>query len=165
MQEIEPEIYFDGAHNTSGIGMFTEAVNLLTAKDTYRPLLLFSMVKEKDYSTSIYMLTSDIVWDEMAVTTIPNERGISFEKLQKLFEYKLKEQAMEQTSDDISEKTVNPKTGCRSDAEHPIIGFADYREALRVMKNKKKPGQKLFCTGSLYFIGALMEAWKENCDD
>ena len=49
------------------------------------------MVKEKDYSTSIDMLTSDIVWDEMAVTTIPNERGISFEKLQKLFEYKLKE--------------------------------------------------------------------------
>lgn len=165
MQEIAPEIYFDGAHNTSGIGMFTEAVKRLTAADRYRPLLLFSMVKEKDYSTSIDMLTSDIVWDEMAVTTIPNERGISFEKLQKLFEYKLKEQAMEQTSDDISEKTVNPKTGCRSDAEHPIIGFADYREALRVMKNKKKPGQKLFCTGSLYFIGALMEAWKENCDD
>ena len=165
MQEIAPEIYFDGAHNTSGIGMFTEAVKRLTAADSYRPLLLFSMVKEKDYSTSIDMLTSDIVWDEMAVTTIPNERGISFEKLQKLFEYKLKEQAMEQTSDDISEKTVNPKTGCRSDAEHPIIGFADYREALRVMKNKKKPGQKLFCTGSLYFIGALMEAWKENCDD
>ena len=69
------------------------------------------MVKEKDYSTSIDMLTADISWEEMAVTTIPNERGISFEKLQKLFEYKLKEQAMEQTSDDISEKTVNPKTG------------------------------------------------------
>ena len=33
------------------------------------------------------------------------------------------------------------------------------------MKEKKKPGQKFFCTGSLYFIGALMEVWKENCDD
>ena len=58
MQEIAPEIYFDGAHNTSGIGMFTEAVNRLTANDKYCPLLLFSMVKEKDYSTSIDMLTS-----------------------------------------------------------------------------------------------------------
>ena len=25
MQEIAPEIYFDGAHNTSGIGMFTRS--------------------------------------------------------------------------------------------------------------------------------------------
>ena len=47
MQEIAPEIYFDGAHNTSGIGMFTEAVKRLTAADSYRPLLLFSMVKRK----------------------------------------------------------------------------------------------------------------------
>lgn len=165
MQEIAPEIYFDGAHNTSGIGMFTDAVKRLTAEDIYRPLLLFSMVKEKDYSTSIDMLTSDIVWDEMAVTTIPNERGISFEKLQKLFEYKLKEHAMEPTSDGIFKEAVNEEVYCPSDTEHPIIGFADYREALRVMASRKKPGQKLFCTGSLYFIGALMEAWKENCDD
>ena len=138
MQEIEPEIYFDGAHNTSGIGMFTEAVNRLTAKDTYRPLLLFSMVKEKDYSTSIDMLTADISWEEMAVTTIPTERGISFEKLEKLFE---------------------------EDTDRPVTGYADYREAFRAMKEKKKPGQKFFCTGSLYFIGALMEVWKEDCDD
>ena len=165
MQEIAPEIYFDGAHNTSGIGMFNEAVNRLTANDKYRPLLLFSMVKEKDYSTSIDMLTADIFWEEMAVTTIPNERGISFEKLQKLFEYKLKEHAMEPASDDISEEAANLGSGCTPDTKYPIIGFADYREALRVMKNKKKPGQKLFCTGSLYFIGALMEIWKENCDD
>ena len=138
MQEIAPEIYFDGAHNTSGIGMFTEAVNRLTANDKYCPLLLFSMVKEKDYSTSIDMLTADISWEEMAVTTIPNERGISFEKLEKLFE---------------------------EDTERPVTGYADYREAFMAMKEKKKPGQKLFCTGSLYFIGALMEVWKENCDD
>ena len=64
MQEIEPEIYFDGAHNTSGIGMFTEAVNRLTAKDTYRPLLLFSMVKKglqyfNRYADSRYFLGGD----------------------------------------------------------------------------------------------------------
>ena len=138
MQEIAPEIYFDGAHNTSGISMFTESVKRMTAGDMHRPLLLFSMVREKDYSTSIDMLTSDISWEEMAVTTIPNERGISFEKLEKIFE---------------------------EDTDRPVTGYADYREALAAMTAKKKPGQKLFCTGSLYFIGALMEAWKENFDD
>ena len=138
MQEIAPEIYFDGAHNTSGISKFIEAAARLTSEDAYRPFLLFSMVKEKDYSTSIDMLTADISWEEMAVTTIPNERGISFEKLQKLF---------------------------KEDTDRPVTGYADYREALKAMCRKKKPGQKLFCTGSLYFIGALLEAWKENCDD
>ena len=165
MQEIAPEIYFDGAHNTSGIGMFTEAVKRLTAADSYRPLLLFSMVKEKDYSTSIDMLTSDIVWDEMAVTTIPNERGISFEKLEKLFESKLKDHLGGHRSDCFSEHTVEAESKCQSETNPPITGYADYREAFRAMIEKKKPGQKLFCTGSLYFIGALMEVWKENCDD
>ena len=57
---------------------------------------------------------------------------------------------MEQTSDDISEKTVNRKQDVGL-SEHPVISFPlIIGEALRVMKNKKKPGQKLFCTGSLY---------------
>ncbi len=165
MQEIAPEIYFDGAHNTSGIGMFTKTVNRLTQEDMYRPLLLFSMVKEKDYSTSIDMLTADISWEEMAVTTIPNERGISFEKLEKLFESKLKDHLGGHRSDCFSEHTVEAESKCQSETNPPITGYADYREAFRAMIEKKKPGQKLFCTGSLYFIGALMEVWKENCDD
>lgn len=135
MQEIAPEIYFDGAHNPSGIEKFAEAAKRLSEKDGYPPLLLFSMVKEKDYSTSVELLTKNVRWDAMAVTTIPNERGISFDTLQKLFE---------------------------ADTDRPVSGYADYREALAAMVRKKKPGQKLFCTGSLYFIGALLEAWKED---
>lgn len=134
MQEVMPDIYFDGAHNVSGISAFVEAAQRLTADDAWPPLLLFSMVKEKDYHASVDLLASGIVWDAMAVTTIPDERGISFEKLQKLFE---------------------------EDTDRPVMGFADYREALAVMRGRKKNGQKLFCTGSLYFIGALMEALQQ----
>ncbi len=138
MQEVLPEVYFDGAHNTAGIRVFTETVKHLTESDPYPPLLLFSMVKEKDYHTSVDMLTAEIFWEELAVTTIPGERGISFEKLQKLFE---------------------------DDTDRPVNGYADYRRALSEMRKKKREGQKLFCTGSLYFIGALMEALKEEQDD
>lgn len=134
MQEIAPDIYFDGAHNTAGITVFVEAVKNLTKEDAYPPLLLFSMVKEKDYYTSVDILTSEISWEEMAVTTIPNERGISFEKLQKIFE---------------------------NDTDRPVTGYADYRSALFEMKKKKREGQKLFCTGSLYFIGALLEIYRQ----
>lgn len=138
MQEAAPDVYFDGAHNTAGILAFIRTVKHLTADDIHRPLLLFSMVKEKDYHTSVDMLTSEISWEEMAVAAIPNERGISFEKLQKLFE---------------------------DDTDRPVTGYADYHRALSEMMRKKQEGQKLFCTGSLYFIGALMEAIKEEQND
>ena len=95
----------------------------------------FSLDKEKDYYTSVDILTSEISWEEMAVTTIPNERGISFEKLQKIFE---------------------------NDTDRPVTGYADYRSALFEMKKKKREGQKLFCTGSLYFIGALLEMYRQS---
>lgn len=134
MQEVLPDIYFDGAHNTSGISAFVKAAERLTRQDAYPPLLLFSMVKEKDYHASIDLLTSGMDWEAMAVTTIPNERGISFDKLQQLFE---------------------------EDTDRPVTGFADYREALEVMRGRKKEGQKLFCTGSLYFIGALLEVLQQ----
>lgn len=134
MQEVLPDIYFDGAHNVSGISVFVESARRLTADDTWPPLLLFSMVREKDYHASIDVLTSGIVWDAMAVATIPNERGIAFDKLQKLFQ---------------------------EDTDRPVIGFEDYKEALAVMRGRKKEGQKLFCTGSLYFIGALLEVLQQ----
>ena len=138
MQEVAPDVYFDGAHNTSGIGVFLQSATKLTERDKYPPLLLFSMVKEKDYHTSVDMLVQSMEWEQIAVSTIPNERGISFEKLQKLFEN---------------------RENC------PVYGYEDYREALAAMQKKKKEGQKLFCTGSLYFIGALMEAIKEERND
>jgi dihydrofolate synthase/folylpolyglutamate synthase len=135
MQEVAPDVYFDGAHNTGGIAVFIEAVKTLTKEDAYPPLLLFSMVKEKDYLTSVDMLTSELEWEQMAVTRIPDDRGISFEKLQEIFE---------------------------KDSHRPVAGYADYREALSEMMKKRKEGQKLFCTGSLYFVGALMGALKED---
>lgn len=138
MQEVAPDVYFDGAHNTSGIRVFLQSAKRLTEGDKHPPLLLFSMVKEKDYHTSVDMLVQSMEWEQIAVSTIPNERGISFEKLQKLFE---------------------KRENC------PVYGYEDYREALAAMQKKKKEGQKLFCTGSLYFIGALMEAIKEERND
>ena len=72
MQEIEPEIYFDGAHNTSGIGMFTEAVNRLTAKDTYRPLLLFSMVILEASGTAIQLTSNGVITISSMRLTLPS---------------------------------------------------------------------------------------------
>ena len=51
MQQVCPEVYFDGAHNTAGIEEFLKTVRQIGGK---KPLLLFSMVKEKDYATDAF---------------------------------------------------------------------------------------------------------------
>lgn len=130
MQEVLPEVYFDGAHNVSGITVFVKTAAQLTGQDAYPPLLLFSMVKEKDYRTAIRLLSEAMTWGGIAVTKIPNERGIPAERMQDIF---------------------------AEEAQLPVTVFEDHREALRMMRMQKKEGQKLFCTGSLYFIGTLME--------
>lgn len=134
MQEAVPGIYLDGAHNPSGIAVFTDSVKRITKKDPYPPLLLFSMVKGKDIDTSIALLTGEIPWEFIAVSRIPDDRGMDPAEILAVFE----------------------KDGC------PAEGFEDVREALQTMISRKKQGQKLFCTGSLYFIGALMEVLQED---
>lgn len=134
MQEAAPEIYLDGAHNPAGIAVFTDSVKQITKKDPYPPLLLFSMVKGKDIDTSIALLTGEIPWEFIAVSRIPDDRGMDPAEILTVFE----------------------RDGC------PAEGFADVREAFRIMRSRKKQGQKLFCTGSLYFIGALMEVLQED---
>ncbi|MCD8230634.1 MAG: bifunctional folylpolyglutamate synthase/dihydrofolate synthase [Clostridiales bacterium] len=133
MQEVLPEIYFDGAHNPSGIEAFVTSVRLLTKGDIYPPLLLFSMVKEKDLHAAAGLLAAGVNWESIAVTTVAGERGVPAETLCCLF------------------------FADGAEAACPVESIDDAREAFRVMQNRKKPGQKLFCTGSLYFIGNLLE--------
>ncbi|MCD8156837.1 MAG: bifunctional folylpolyglutamate synthase/dihydrofolate synthase [Clostridiales bacterium] len=133
MQEVVPEIYFDGAHNPSGIAAFIESVRVLTKDDGVPPLLLFSMVKEKDLHAAADLLTASVAWDAIAVTTVDGERGVPAETLRSLFF----------------------GDGGKA-AACPVDSFADSREAFTAMRRRKKPGQKLFCTGSLYFVGELL---------
>lgn len=133
MQEVLPEIYFDGAHNPSGIEAFVQSVCLLAADDPCPPLLLFSMVKEKDLCASVRILASGCRWESAAVTTVKGERGVPAEVLRQLF--------LESRNDPLA---------------YTIENFDDCKEAFRIMQCRKKPGQRLFCTGSLYLIGELM---------
>lgn len=123
MQMVQPEVYFDGAHNTAGILELIKTVKHIGGE---KPLLLFSMVKEKDYVEVIRAL-SEIDWGEITVTHIPDARGLSVSVLQEEFLKNGKE----------------------------TIGINDCREAYDYVMQKKESGQMVFCTGSLYLIGEL----------
>lgn len=137
MQQVKPEMFLDGAHNSAGLEVFVKAVKRLCREDSYPPILLFSMLKEKDTLLAAEILTEHMEWYQIAVTEVPVERGVPYKELQGLFETA--------TEDGLT-----------------VFGYQNYRQALQIIMKMKKPGQKVFCTGSLYFIGCLFECMDVN---
>lgn len=135
MQEVGPGIYFDGAHNVGGIIEFTDNVKRLCAHDRERPLLLFSMVRDKDYESCVHILSSTVDWEEVLISRITDERGLECRTLAAAFP-------------DTMRERVHIQEDCG-------IAFAQ-------MRQKKRDGQKLFAAGSLYFIGALLKELKNQ---
>ena len=130
MQEVRQEIYFDGAHNVAGISSFLTAAAQITQKPA---VLLFSMVKEKDYKKAIRMLAEQGNWEHVIVTRIDNARGLTASVLREAFETEAE----------------------RLHKNFKITEIEHIEEAFMQAAAVKKPGQMLFCAGSLYLIGEL----------
>ena len=82
MQQVEPGIYIDGAHNPDGIACFLEAAEIFHREKEIT--LLFSAVNDKDYAAMVRELAS--LHPEQVITTrIPDARGVSEEELAQLF--------------------------------------------------------------------------------
>ena len=126
MQEVGENIYFDGAHNVAGIHAFLDSVALIRPQN---PILLFSMVSDKDYEKAIQLLAERGQWEQVIVTTISDKRGIPAEDIARIF----------------------------SHFGQQVVVIEDSRKAYEWALKGKKRGQALFCTGSLYFIGELLE--------
>ncbi|MFG6383089.1 MAG: bifunctional folylpolyglutamate synthase/dihydrofolate synthase [Lachnospiraceae bacterium] len=130
MQEVYPNVYLDGAHNLAGIDKFLEAVEQITKVSA---VLLFSMVKEKDYIHVAERLLATGNWEEIIITSVPNVRGIRYDTLTEVFQNIAKQKG----------QTIK------------IIGVENIKDAFLLAQKVKKPEQKLFCAGSLYLIGEL----------
>lgn len=124
MQEVRKDVYFDGAHNADGIAALIQTVKRMEKR---APLLLFSMVKEKNYHKVIEALAKEVAWGQVIVTKIPDERGLEPEVLAEEFE-----------------------------GHHvQTCVIRDCNEAYAYAIDHKAEGQSLFCAGSLYLIGEL----------
>lgn len=138
MQEVRKNVFLDGAHNPDGIRVFLESAAEICRKDgNLHPLLLFSMVRDKDYRESVRLLCEQMEWDYVIVSHIPSERGLAPETL-------------------LSEFRKYRATDTQAEP--------DCRKALQKLSAMQKEGQKLFCTGSLYFIGELLKDLQERQD-
>ena len=134
MQEVVENVYFDGAHNADGVEVFLDTVRRIGGE---KPLLLFSMVREKDYHKVIRLLGEEICWGEVILTKIPDERGLKPEILEAEF-----------LKYGITARVIR-----------------DCKQAYEYALQKRAGEQKLFCAGSLYLIGELERITGGSKDD
>lgn len=172
MEEIYPKVYLDGAHNVSGIKAFLKAVNSMT--DT-ASILLFSMVREKDYKEAIRLLCREGKWEEIVLTEISgNPRALKLEDLQSYFSEEIS--ANEKYRNEIIENEAFPnETGNKMSSNEELdteVSHSEIKQNIRLEAIKepgeaferamadRKAGQKLFCAGSLYLVGEIKKAMK-----
>lgn len=131
MEEREPGVYLDGAHNPDGIRELMRTVRLIGGD---RPVLLFSQMKDKD-SRSAAREIAGIPWKKVILTEVPGGGGHTPEELKTyLQEAGIPEEKLEILSE-------------------PLVAYKRAKEL-------KAPGGKVFCAGSLYLIGELLKETK-----
>lgn len=132
MEELEPGIYVDGAHNEPAIRAFCETVSRLYGDK--RIILVFAVASDKQYNEMIRILCEKLTLREVIVTSIGGKRATPLESVQEQF--------------------IQAGTQSVQLAEHPL-------QAWELAKSLLTDDSRVFCTGSLYLTGEL-EAVKEE---
>lgn len=135
MEELEPGIYVDGAHNEPAIRAFCDTVTRL-----YRDkkiILLFAAASDKLYNEMIRILCETIRYETVIVTAIPGSRSAP----------------VRQVADQFLKYVTSP-----------VLAEPDCEEALKLAKGMLTTDNRIFCTGSLYLIGSLKQGRRTKND-
>lgn len=135
MEEISPEVYLDGAHNVDGIEAFLSSVkshaSALSADNSndgkQHRLLLFSVVKDKEYTKMIDLIVASKLFDRVYVAPLESDRKTDLNTLKEVF-----------TNYDIDVRFYNKVDEA-------------YAEAM----SDKSVEDSLYIAGSLYLVGYI----------
>lgn len=92
MEEVLSGVYIDGAHNEDGIAAFVQSLKVTPIfTDTKhqfdkRCVLIFSVVRDKQYNKMIEMLCELPMVTDFVITHIPGERGAKLAELRSIFD-------------------------------------------------------------------------------
>ena len=132
MEEVQPDIFIDGAHNISAVERFAESVKKnSTGQGT---ILLFSAVQDKDYEQMIAYLCRQVDAEIYLVTQIQDKRAEARGILAETF---------------------------RRFTDRPVLEMETIADAWEyIMKNQK--GRRVYCLGSLYLVGMIKELMEQS---
>ena len=132
MEEVQPDVFIDGAHNISAVERFAESVKKnSTGQGT---ILLFSAVQDKDYEQMIAYLCRQVDAEIYLVTQIQDKRAEARGILAETF---------------------------RRFTDRPVLEMETIADAWEyIMKNQK--GRRVYCLGSLYLVGMIKELMEQS---
>ena len=134
MEEILPDVYVDGAHNISAVEAFAQSV----PESAKGNIILFSAVRDKEYTEMIACLCRNVQADLYVVAQIGDDRGAGASALGKVFE---------------------------EHTDKPVIVRESVKDAFRYVLEHQK-GRTVYCLGSLYLTGeikGLIQEVKQKC--
>ena len=137
MEEIEPDVFVDGAHNEPAITAFCTTVTRMYQDK--KVILLFAVSSDKSYNKMIPELCHRLDLETVIVTAIQGVRTTPVETVAELFEKYTRQ---------------------------TVIRNEDLYKAYQSAKERMNasPGKsRVFCVGSLYLVGELLEIRKLDC--
>ena len=126
MEQVMPGVYVDGAHNPRAVEIFAVSVEKMTQKDDN--ILLFSAVKDKNFTDMVRILSDSGCFDRYFVCTLGNDRAASAESIKNIFQ---------------------------KFSDRPVEVFSDTEKAFSEALKHKTEKKRLFCAGSLYLVGEI----------
>ncbi len=126
MEEVLPEVFIDGAHNIDGIRAFIETVEADTWEGKRH--LLFSVVKDKDYSQMVAAIMESNLFDKISIAGMQGARAMATKELKIIFEQYTKENV------DVYDET---------------------KEAYNRVILERDAGERIYVAGSLYLVGEI----------
>lgn len=127
MEEIAPDVYVDGAHNSDGIRAFLETVSQDGCQSNRH--LLFGVVQDKDYGYMIEELAESRLFADISVVQLQSERTVQTDRLKELF----------------------------AGAGQSIRCFDSAGEAFAWQLSQRQEGESIYIAGSLYLVGEIKE--------
>lgn len=135
MEELAQDVYVDGAHNPEAIDSYCKTLQLL--HNGKKKILIFAVVKDKDYDTMIKTLAEKLSFEKIIVAGVENKRKAPVSFIADRFE---------------------TYTGRRVDACDSISEAME-----RAFEYKKQiPDSAIYCVGSLYLVGEVKKWMKEH---
>ena len=134
MEEIETGIFLEGAHNLDGIKAFLQGSSF---KSEEKSILLFSVVKEKNYENMIEEIIESEKFSLICVTNIEGSRGLEASFIADEFRKYKKNRAVQ------------------------IVVKDKVEEAFQYRTEKRKISQQMYVVGSLYLIGEIKRIYED----
>ena len=146
MEEIAPHIYVDGAHNVEAISAYIDTMRAFHLDD--RKILVFAAVKDKEYGSMISMLSKQLRWDRIIVTSVDGSRKADAARLAQIFSENTDVPVL---VSDVIDEAMDMAVALMTEMEH-----ADGLDGVQ-------PDIDVYCVGSLYLVGGV-KRWRNGHD-